>query len=645
MDRTILINIYALIIIAILILKGSTLGHNLRGWLRRAYYAINPFSQKAEKPGEKPFSERKQIVEDTLKGLNCESEPFEADDRARFTFDYQSGHFLLDVPHVADIPLQLAFPGILTVTLDEIDLVRFVCNEVNAKYPWGVRAVYTVNSEENEISVHLMANITEYVDKDSLTTQMKKLMTSCFAIQHFFLESHTTHRKENIRYEQPDIEFARSRAEALEQLLMEAEQETDSLGDLILGDEAELSVRNLLEALGSGPVFMANTLTITAGEYHLKSDDKYAIMDYELDTPLRTKEAGQPAGPDFVNNDAIIRLTVIPYGPEAFATHESQTHDDDAVPNDSDKRPDERPFRELTFVLYLHAERKMGNSLYFRLTWVIPDTVAGMGRSRCFIDSQSATASGSVLLCRDLDDDCKAKHQEVSYMLVDAADKQREGHLSELTPEQKLILGLSDHYTAYNLYWGDRLYRQRCYYEAAIRLERAWHVLVDNNPLALQDKSDRIYEVAYLLGMCFFKQDLYKAAYYYLNVATGRNDAKSHEALIDCMMAMDDPRAITTIRSALHNLKEQSDLAIKSGGDVPEVITDHLHFLRRQEIRIYIHLRYLEEAEKLSKQLLHDEDDKDFALSALAKIQRLRGRGIKERTPHFDEGGEADSLN
>ncbi len=636
MDRTAIINIYALIIIAILIFKGSEPWNNLWAWVRDMVHAYTPFRQgRKSADGDEPFGNRKAALEAVLRELNCEFHSQPLEDRLRITYDYQGGHFLIDAPHSANIPFQLLYPGLLTASLDEIDLIRYACNEVNTHSPWGIRACYTVNAEDNELNIHLMTHIPQSTDKELLVTELRKLMDCSFSTHRLLLESYSAHHAESGRYEQPDVEFTRSRSAALRQLMHEAEQESNGSRSFIIEGPEMLSVRNLLDRIGGGPALTPHSIEARAGDYQFKSDSTGAIMDYAIDVPLRSKAADEPLAADLVNADAFIRLDVIP------ASQDTALQEASGAEGEGQEEAVSRG-RELAILLFLHAEGRSNNCLYFRLTWVVPDTIAGMGQSACFVDSQGATRSGTFLVCRDLDGDSKAKHHEASYMLDDAMDKKREGNLQDLTPEQHLILNLTDHDTAYNLYWGDRLYRERRYYEAAIRLERAWHALVDNEPLALQEKSDHIYETAYLLGMCFYKLTLFKDAYYYLNVATGRSDAKSHEALIDCMMALDDPRAITTVRTALRNLREQTRLAQKSGGDVPEAVSDHMHFLRRQEIRLYIHSHFLVEAEKLSKEMLHEDGDKDFALSALAKIQRMRGEGARERTPHFADERQSE---
>ena len=84
-----------------------------------------------------------------LKQNNCKNtEHYDKKDKStRYYFDYQGGHFVADIKD-SNRGVDITFPGIADMPVDELPLVRTLCNHYNASNTF-IKFTYSTNGPKN----------------------------------------------------------------------------------------------------------------------------------------------------------------------------------------------------------------------------------------------------------------------------------------------------------------------------------------------------------------------------------------------------------------------------------------------------------------------------------------------------------------
>ena len=100
---------------------------------------------------------RKRLVDKALLALNT-SATWENEEKSILAnFDYQNGHFQLHLDE--DNPYaRVLYPFVYTTEMDNLQLVRHVCNDCNANSD-NEKVIYTVNGDRNEIDIHVLSSV------------------------------------------------------------------------------------------------------------------------------------------------------------------------------------------------------------------------------------------------------------------------------------------------------------------------------------------------------------------------------------------------------------------------------------------------------------------------------------------------------
>jgi tetratricopeptide (TPR) repeat protein len=299
---------------------------------------------------------------------------------------------------------------------------------------------------------------------------------------------------------------------------------------------------------------------------------------------------------------------------------------------------DETVRQDLISTITFKRDDADASSLYYRLQVTIdndqPITKEPAPRSTNKVNSFS------LLVAHDLSDP-KKKLQEFDYMLKDAQIKLRDKQLDELTDEQKLILNIDIPNVSYCVYWGMKYYRQQRFYEALHFLEAAYEPWRKSFFTMNEDEKSSFFDVCYHIGFCYCELQLYKQAYYYLDIVgdIGRIDfAVEH---VNALANAGDVRIFRTISNILHDIGEQYNLEDEEE-EVPSHICNLVSFLRRRSAYSLIEFGKLDDAEEEFKKLLDDPLSHDYAIQELAYIQNLRnatanGTANDENTPTATE--------
>ena len=109
--------------------------------------------------GKKDIDDRNFSANDDfeqfMRNNNCKFQVETDDDSQskRYYFDYQGGHFV-EKKKKNGKGVDVTYPGFETVGIDELNLVRAMCNKFNAQSSL-FKVVYTTETDDNTIRLHL----------------------------------------------------------------------------------------------------------------------------------------------------------------------------------------------------------------------------------------------------------------------------------------------------------------------------------------------------------------------------------------------------------------------------------------------------------------------------------------------------------
>ena len=208
------------------------------------------------------------------------------------------------------------------------------------------------------------------------------------------------------------------------------------------------------------------------------------------------------------------------------------------------------------------------------------------------------------------------RQSEFRYMLLDAQDKVKDGRVSDLTDEQRMLINSVS--PSKTLYRGVKMFYAERYYEAIWYLEKEF-----NRQKIFLDESDSMQsffaELAYFIGFSYYQLHNYEMAVYYLYFTQADFQFRYAMALLDALSEAKDIRIFRetdNMIDSLNNLADNDDLS-------SEQMSFYEFVLRR---KAYAHIQFedLDEAEKIFKKLLEYPNSKLYAESELLYIEKMR---------------------
>ena len=552
-----------------------------------------------------------------MKQLNIVSEiDSQGTDTSCFKFQYQSGNFTLYFPKEDSKAFRMLYPYAENEQLDYLDAIRTVCNEVNTISNFA-RALYSFDNEEKCVYVHLLCCIPASTIVYELQGTLKEAFQECFDLHRILNDRLDSMKKEINETHFSDLEYTNKDAEQQQFWVNQAEAKHDIASYTQNDDAPSISAEDACK-LGTWLEFInilpssysiVRLLSDSDDGYHFSSTDAEAIKHYPITEPILHKIGLQQAPKAQTGSVRIFY-----------------------------KRKGEDEDKEHTLTLSLENAGQKNQIVFIRINYMLPERSTEMTGQFRKSNGFSQVSGGSFMIGIDWKDG-KSKRTEFDFMWKDAQDKAREGKTDEWTPEQQIISSLTHADLGYDLYFGKKFCRQHRYYEAALHLSRAYNLLNERYSSLNQNSLGVFYEVSYLLGFCYIELQQLKTAYYYLQCLEGVNHSYYLEELINCLVALKDFRSEQVISYNLSRAHMQIQEFMNNDKEVPTVLVDFYNFLRRRDIYICIEKQYLDDAEKSCKQMLNEEDNKDFALNELNYIQRLRENGIEsfERPTNSDD--------
>ncbi len=528
----------------------------------------------------KPKRKRSSVKADFkafLRQTNCKShEVYDKDDKStRYYFDYQGGHFVADIKG-NDRGVDIIYPGIADMPIDELSLVRTLCNHYNSSNTL-IKFTYTTSEEDNRVHVH-MSFYANTVWPDELVDNL----AAFFYFQRQFTDEYKALKQTAGENQSDDVECDHQRLvrERYIQFRQEMTHNSDS-----------------------------TTLEPDNNTRHLVLDELLRHILGVNAAPMRV-EVTHAGKVETIEAPFAAKLDVLGHLIEGEG---EQTHFVGTQVTMMVQLGDPQPQRLVAVVV--NGEGEDQTTLYARVTAMMvpepPSRTRSVGSEP--LVPQSATIAVAVAKSTD-----EQRRAEYDYMLKDAQIKQRDGEsLDEL---QQLIVDVANANIGYNLYWGRKLMLDRHFYQALLHLENAFNAMRTYYLDMGQGMRDTFIELCYCIGFCYTELRLFRDAYYYLDYVRDDGNIRHTSELINAMANGKDFRlfALTDdIAQAIRNRYERDE-------DIPDNLHSFINFMRRRRAYALIDHHQLDEAEKAFTSMLDDPDNSDYALNELAYIKRLR---------------------
>lgn len=222
--------------------------------------------------------------------------------------------------------------------------------------------------------------------------------------------------------------------------------------------------------------------------------------------------------------------------------------------------------------------------------------------------------------------DAEQDYWEAKYMIDEAADKAKSGHVNDLTDEQRLVLTHIQPSLQLDLYWGKKYYNKQCYLQALYHFNRIFEYLRDHCK-EWDDEMRNLYtEINYYIGFIYSDLKMYDRAFYYLWPAQSSGMISGTYEFVNCLCNMKDTGAKGYISS---KAKEVTELMNKSEEESEQLLPLY-NFLRRRYVYVLIDRKELDEAEAILNEMIKDEQDVEFANGELEYIKAIRENINKE---------------
>ena len=528
------------------------------------------------------------IIENTLKQLNCQFSYELKDNWHEYNFKFQSGNFIMICKSEEDF-VRIHYPRFFSTRIDNIHLVRQVVNECNS-HNFSHHLVYTVDGKENDVTLHITSSCTLTEDSAKNVEHFADNLSRVFSIaQDFYI--HFERNKERSReIRTVDIEENYATYEREFFLLREGEKAVhDTENEFRSSESHPLTLGFLLKKCFDWPspefleLKVVNHTTATI----LSEED---IENFDISSPLVTKDNDGKA--QFIGQNATLILLY--------------TADR--------KRPGNLP-SQLTVAL--QAEGRTPDILYMRATIsLVPD---GPHNKNALEISTNRPLTTSFIFAYDTTS-AEQKKAELKFLMDELEQKVKEEDFENLTAEEQIVYNFKVPNLLENIHYGEKLYRQKRFYEAAFELESVYNFL--NRFFHNLDKKQKqyFYDVCYYIGASYSRIGLYKKAYYYLDAIFSLNNFTYMEEYVNCLVNDRDHRTLGILDNLINYVDRRIDESID---EAPDYLVRFKKFLFRRKSFALIDVGAFDAAQKICEEMLSDPDNQDFALNELAYIQKV----------------------
>lgn len=539
------------IIIAILVAGLTPVLHSVYKRISRRFVAKKTRAAVVE------TDDAVKIFESMLAKLQCEvrrPSPDKSND-STFTFTYQSGFFVASFPEV-DEPfvgtVGISFFNCFSCKLQYTSVAERVCNEINSMTLPIKCTIYAHDVDTKEpVAMSLHASGIRLIDDEDGLKLLKSLLSAFFHVQRVIAERFDTVSKQDpgdiILNHRPYVSMAYVQAHA------ELNAQPEGLNQPWY-KIPDWTINRLVEVLTGEP--LTGKFTALVNGYAIDHVDNFIVFDalFNNDGELQSDRA------------SIILLS------------------DNA---DVNTRAVANIFLSVTDI---------DDRMYkIRVDFAQSSLPVTPYRPMESIEAKPVTLSTLICYYRGGEELFKA---EAEYM----------------AGEEKLIERCTNGDAAYSLYWGRVLVSDGIYAEAEHYLRNAFSIMRDvmtEPDKVSQDTMSTFCELCFFLSLTYYQLGRSREAYYYIDFIVQHNNVRWTEQFILTMMAMDDPR-VTSVLKSLSNMVDNAE---------PDEANDELReFIKRQYILLDIRAGRTDVARQALEKMLVKNPDSEFVMYWLSKI-------------------------
>ncbi len=557
------------------------------------------------------FDTANDCLKAAFKNLNIRAQEHIEEDSTTYTFTFQTAFFLIDIYNTRHRTFRLAFPGVASYPINELNNIRYICNSINGDYI-QINASYHL-SEENKLDVNLTCHLPCMTHVQDMVYALTLALNDCFVVRRLLHKGMSDLQEMSENNSHSDLEYAQMQSIHLNNLLAETEIYKRH-------DKENFDPDNVVEAIDMyvlstwlktysllPPTFNKWIKMECEGDdgYHFSTQDSEVINSYCIVEPI-VHQIGKEEEPKA--RTGVIKLTYLRTSGDKEQVYR-QPH---------------------LLIIALEKIFAKDNIVYIRINAMMPERRAVNDRVFNALTQDELLTARSMVIAVDAIEG-KSRYTEMAYMWKDAIDKKREKKTYEWTKEQRLIHSILSPNTAYDLYWGQKFLNEKRYYEASLHLHRAWSCMNSKYAFLNKEELDTFKELCFLLGVAYLKMDLYPQAYFYLHDLQNEGNVKYCAEFIKTLMAANDHRAYDITQTHIYSIQMLIEKNRDDEREVDERIYHFLDFLKRCYVLLSIDRHYLNDAEKDCQEMIEENHNIEFAQKELERIQSMRESGIENR--------------
>ena len=400
------------------------------------------------------FDTANDCLKAAFKNLNIRAQEHIEEDSTTYTFTFQTAFFLIDIYNTRHSTFRLAFPGVASYPINELNNIRYICNSINGDYI-QINASYHL-SEENKLDVNLTCHLPCMTHVQDMVYALTLALNDCFVVRRLLHKGMSDLQEMSENNSHSDLEYAQMQSIHLNNLLAETEIYKRH-------DKENFDPDNVVEAID---MYVLSTWLKT---YNLlpPTFNKWIKMECEGDDGYHFSTQDS----EVINSYCIVEPIVHQIGKEEEPKARTGVIKLTYLRTSGDK---EQVYRQPhLLIIALEKIFTKDNIVYIRINAMMPERRAVNDRVFNALTQDELLTARSMVIAVDAIEG-KSRYTEMAYMWKDAIDKKREKKTYEWTKEQRLIHSILSPNTAYDLYWGQKFLNEKRYYEASLHLHRAW---------------------------------------------------------------------------------------------------------------------------------------------------------------------------
>lgn len=250
-------------------------------------------------------------------------------------------------------------------------------------------------------------------------------------------------------------------------------------------------------------------------------------------------------------------------------------------------------------IVYLECSGNNKDTQYFRASMMLSTDDGDISYARTMNEPKSI----NVLFAYDHTDPQK-RIIRFEKDLKKAVEKYQKGKSLDID-EQCMIAKIVPE-ILWNYSWGNQAFQEHRYWDAILYLENVYHELKERwlEDEIIDEERHIFFQTCYMIGFGYADMGLHEKACYYLDIIWPLEEITYCREYINCLVNLKDLRAESTIDSELDRLEQ----LMNNNSEIDDISVSYFRFLKRRKAHVLVDIDKLDEAEKIFRELLQDEE-------------------------------------